>query len=212
MFLHRIHATHLAAVLFAALLSGLLLAPPGSALAQTRLHPALFALSVADFPPASQVVRAGVEGNRRLLGDQALHFGLPPAIIGRLTGYYMDAIEGDPTLATHPYTSYLVSIFHSARQAERALDLRWDTWFAANYYTSPAPPPIALGDQGDVALFHTLDPNQPPLTELMFRRGAVLVEVFQGTGSGAATTAQSQAFYSIATKLDEVAYAHPFGA
>jgi hypothetical protein len=193
------------------LLVGLVLAVPTRAFAHGRLHPVLFALAPTDFPPGSQVVRDGVESNRQLLSDQALHFGLPPTALGRRTGYYMDAVEGDPEIAVHPYTSYLVSIFRSVRQAQTAFDLRWDTWFAADYDTSPSAAPITLGDDGAEALFHTLDPSQPPVTELFFRRGAILVEVFQGTVSAAPTAGQLQSFYAIAIELNKLAGKHPTG-
>jgi hypothetical protein len=151
-------------------LLGAVLGAPRPALAHVQLHPRLFALPPGTFPSGSHVVRAGVESNRQLLRDQALHFGLPPAVMGRRTGYYMDAVEGDLATESRPYTAYLVSIFRSPRQAQLAFDLRWDAWFAATYYTSPSPAPIALGDKGEEALFHTLDPSQPRLAELLFRR------------------------------------------
>jgi hypothetical protein len=190
---------------------GLVLLVPTRAFAHGRLHPVLFALAPTDFPAGSQVVRGGVEGNRQLLRDQARHFGLPPTALGRRTGYYMDAVEGDPEIAVHPYTSYLVSIFRSVRQAQTAFDLRWDAWFAADYDTSPSSAPITLGDDGAEALFHTLDPSQPPVTELFFRRGAVLVEVFQGTAGAAPTDTQLHAFWTVATRLDALAGQHPYG-
>jgi hypothetical protein len=184
---------------------------PAGALAQTRLHPAVFALSPTAFPAGSQVVRSGIETNHRLLVDQAGHFGLPPGVLGRRTGYYMDAVEGDQTVAVRTYTSYLVSIFRSARQAQTAYDVRWDNWFAENYFTSPVAPPIRVGVGGAEALFHTLDPSLPPETELFFRRGAVLVEVFQGTAEAAPTPDQLHSFLTIATQLDQLAAAHPRG-
>jgi hypothetical protein len=141
---------------------------------------AYFALSPASFPLGSRVIRAGVETNQQLLGDEATHFELPPEAMGCLTGYYMDAVEGDPATEPHPYTSYLVSLFGSVEQAQTAFDLRWNTWFSATYFTTPPPAPIPLGDRGAEALFHTFDPTQPPLSELLFRHGAILVEVFQG--------------------------------
>jgi hypothetical protein len=192
-------------------LLGTVLGVPRTALAHAQLHPRLFAVPAATFPSGSHVVRAGVESNRQLLRDQAGHFGLPPAALGRRTGYYMDAVEGDPATEPRPYTAYLVSIFRSPRQAQLAFGLRWDTWFAATYYTTPSPAPIALGDKGEEALFHTLDPSQPRLAELLFRRGAILVEVFQGTGGAAPTVNQLHSFFAIATKLDELAGKHPLG-
>ena len=193
-------------------LLGSLLGPQGTAWAHPQVRPALFALAPTDFPQGAHIVRAGVESNRQLLRDQALHFGLPPAALGRRTGYYMDAVEGDLAAEPHAYTSYLVSIFRSPRQAQLAFDLRWNNWFAANYYTSPAPAPIVLGDNGAEALFRTLDPSQPPLSELLFRRGAILVEVFQGTVGAGPAVGQLHSFWAVATKLNELAGKHPFGA
>jgi hypothetical protein len=193
------------------LLVGLVLAVPTPSLAQGRLHPTFFALSPVNFPLGSRVVRAGVESNLRLLRDDWNHFGFPPAVMGRLTGYYMGAVEGDLVTESHPYTSYLVSIFQSSRQAQTAFDLRWNVWFVADYYTTPSPAPVALGDAGAEAYFHTLDPRQPQLFELFFRRGAILVEVFQGTSGAAPTAMQIHSFMTIAEKLDRVAGRHPAG-
>jgi hypothetical protein len=184
---------------------------PSPALAHSALHPEIFALPATCFPADSHVVRAGIEPNRRLLNDDAQHFGLRPAVAGRRTGYYMDAVEGDRSASVRPYTSYLVSIFRSAPQARLAFDYRWDLWFTTNYYTSPAPAPISVGDAGEEALFHTLDPTQPPLSELFFRRGAVLVEVFQGTPNARPTATQLRSFYTIAARLNALAGQHPLG-
>jgi hypothetical protein len=180
------------------------------ALAQGHAHPRLFALSASDFPPGSQIVRAGVEGNRMLTSDEGNHFGAPPSLLGRRTGYYMEAVETDPA-GQETDISYLVSIFHTPHQAFLAFDFRWQNWFAANFYTTPSSVQAALGDRGDVALFHTLDPTQQPLTELFFRRGAVLVEVFQSTADAVPTSAQQDALYAIAAKLNDIAGAHPSG-
>jgi hypothetical protein len=158
------------------------------------------------------VVRSGIESNHQLLVDQRLHFGLPPGILGRRTGCYMDAVEGDQTATLRTYTAYLVSIFRSAKQAQTAFDVRWDSWFASDYFTSPSPAPIALGEGVSEALFHTIDPSLPPETELFFRRGAVLVEVFQGTAGSAPSAEQLHSFLTIATRLDGLAAEHPLGA
>jgi hypothetical protein len=186
----------------------MVLTVPVPALAHARLRPALFALSPDNFPAGSHVVRAGVETNHRLLLDQAQHFGLPPGVLGRRTGYYMDAVEGDQTAIARTYTSYLVSIFRSVRQAQIAYDVCFDTWFAANYYTTPATPPIRVGDNGAEALFQTLNASLPPESELFFRRGTILVEVVQGTPAGTPTAEQRHSFYLIARKLDAVAGKH----
>lgn len=179
---------------------------------QLPLHPALFALAPAAFPAGSLVVRAGIESNQQLLRDQQRHFGVPPAALGRQSGYYMDAVEGEPSAVGPPYTAYLVSIFHAVRQARLAYAIRWETWFVADYFTSPSPAPGAVGDPGAVALFQSLDPSTPPESELLFRRGAILVEVFQGTSRPTPTASERQAFWAIATTLDAVAAAHPRGA
>lgn len=199
----------LSALASAALLGGMILGLSGHALAYTPPQARSFALSPAAFPAASRVVRAGVESNRRLVHDDPLHFQLPPARVGRITGFYMDAVQGSPGAQPRTYTSYLVSIFHSTHQAQTAFDLRWNTWFSTNYYTSPWPAPVTVGDRGEEALFHTLDPRQPHLSELFFRRGPILVEVFQSTGDAVATTSQLQSFYAIATRLDRLAAQHP---
>jgi hypothetical protein len=200
------------AIVFALLVCVIRVPTPALAHLQPQPHPGLFAVPADTFPTGSRVVQAGIESNPQLVRDQALHFGFPPTIVGRLTGYYMDAIEGDPAPAQHAYTSYLVSIFRSAHRAQLAFGLRWDSWFAANYYTTPSPAPVSLGGKGEEALFRSLDSSQPPLSELMFRRGAVLVEVFQGTVAAESTPNQLHSFWSIATELNKLARQHPFGS
>jgi hypothetical protein len=192
-------------------LLGILVGMPGTALARTHIQPTLFALAPTVFPAGSKIVQAGVETNRRLLRDEPLHFGLPPAALGRISGYYMDAEESGPVAGVHAYTSYLVSIFRSRRQAQVVFDLLWDTWFAATYYTTPTRASIVLGDNGAEAFFHTLDLGRPRLAELFFRRGTILVEVFQGTSSAGPTEGEIHCFYAIATELDQLARTHPRG-
>lgn len=184
---------------------------PTGAHAQPRTDPTLFALPAADFPAGSQIVRAGVETDHRLSIDDHLHFGIRPGAVGRINGYYMDAVEGDPNAQPRSYTSYLVSIFHSARQADAAFSLRWYNWFADNYFTSPSPAPVTVGDGGEEAMFQSLHADQPRVLELFFRRGAVLLEVYQGSGAAAPTADELAAVYRIARGLDDVAHAHPAG-
>lgn len=183
-----------------------------SALARPQLNPALFALPASAFPAGSQVVRSSIETNRRLFLDDRLHFGIPPSATGRRSGYYMDAVEGDPASPSHPYTSYLVSIFHSAHEARIAYDIRWQSWFVADFYTTPQAAPITVGSHGYEALFRSFDPSSLPLTELFFVRGRVLVEVFQATGDRPATADELQSFYAITRSLDNLARQHPLGA
>jgi len=193
------------------LLSGTLLIPAHHASAQPSAHPRLFALDASDFPSGSRITRSSVETNSQLGKDEALHFGLPPKTIGRITGYYMVAEEGSAGAEPAIYTSYLVSIFGSRHQAQSAFDYRWDMWFRANFYTSPRTPPVKLGDRGTVALFHSLASGRQPTTELFFRRGSVLVEVFQGTPQGSPSGDETRSLYAIATALNGVAGAHPRG-
>jgi hypothetical protein len=109
------------------------------------------------------------------------------------------------------YTSYLVSIFASRHQAQSAFDYRWDIWFAVDFYTAPSAPPIKLGDKGAEALFHTLDSSQPQTTELFFRRGRILVEVFQTSSQSPPSAEETRSLYAIAIALNVVAGAHPRG-
>ena len=192
-------------------LLGLVQTAPAPALARTRAEPALFALSPSVFPAGSTLVRSGVETNPRLRLDDPTHFGLPPAATGRINGYYMDAHDAGPTGQSAGYTSYLVSIFGSIRQAAAAYTYRWDTWFDANYYTSPGPSGIAVGDTNASALFIALAPQANHLTELFFRRKSVLVEVFQTASAPSDDPGRRQALYRIATLLDALAVAHPRG-
>jgi hypothetical protein len=177
--------------------------------AQQHVHPRLFALAAGSFPDGSRITRSNVETNSRLVADEATHFGIPPAIIGRISGYYMVAEEANDSAASTAYTSYLVSIFGSPRQAQAAFNYRWELWYTANFYTAPAAPTVKLGSKGAVALFHTLDPRLSPTTELFFRRGCILVEVVQGTDQPSAE--ETRSLYAIAQALDAVARAHPRG-
>jgi hypothetical protein len=195
----------------ASLLATLLLVSPRPTLAATSLHPALFALPASAFPAGSQIVRSSIESNRQLFRDDRIHFGIPAADTGRRSGYYMDAVEGDVSSPAHPYTAYLVSIFHSTKEARIAYDIRWQSWFVADYYTTPQAAPITVGSHGYEALFRSFDPSALPLTELFFVRGRVLVEVFQATGDRPATADELQSFYAIATALDDLARRHPAG-
>ena len=102
----------LAAVLIAALVnpmtSGWAAPLPGDARlspARSQLHPQLFALTPTDFPAGSEIVRAGVESNRRLAQDRTLHPELPPEHRGRLSGYYMEADQQDPPGAMQASTA-----------------------------------------------------------------------------------------------------------
>lgn len=146
--------------------------------AQASLHPSLFALPASLFPFHSRLVRSGVESNGRLQRDDAAHFGLPPATIGRLTGYYTDVHEVTEAGQPSGYISYLISIFATPRQARDAYSFRWDTWFDAAYYTTPPPVAVPVGDRNSAALFRGLAPDAQTPDELFFQRGAILVEVF----------------------------------
>jgi hypothetical protein len=178
---------------------------PGTARAQQRVHPRLFALAATTFPSGSRIVRSNVETNMLLLADEATHFGLPPAVVGRITGYYMSAHDETSTI------SYLVSIFASAHKAQSAFDYRWDLWYMANFYTAPPAPQMKLGSGGAEALFQSLDPRQPPTTELFFRRGCVLVEVVEDSSQDQRSAGETRALYAIARALDVVARSHPRG-
>jgi hypothetical protein len=192
-------------------LMGLMCGLPSPAHAQSRIHPAVFALPSSYFPTGSRLMRSGVETNRQLQNDDAAHFGLPPGAIGRVTGYYMNAHEEDPLGNQLGYTSYLVSIFASAHQAKAAYSDRWDIWFDANYHSTPVPLDLAVGDYNAAAIFHSVSPPPNYLTELFFRRGAILVEVFQGDNTVILNPERRQTLYSIATALDTLAEAHRRG-
>lgn len=179
---------------------------PVGAVAGTQAQPTLFALQSTDFPVGSLVVRAGEETNRQLLGDDPVHFGVPPAIMGRITGYYMSAHRTDQVGNQQGYTSYLVSIFASRRQAQAAYMYRWSMWFKTNYFTAPPDIRIPVGDARSAALFHGLPPDLGNLWELFFRRGTILVETFQD-----ADPRLERTLYRIAKRLDRIASKHRRG-
>jgi hypothetical protein len=192
-------------------LLGTVLGPQGSAWAQPQIRPELFALAPADFPQGSHMVRAGVESNQLLLRDQVFRFGPHPRRLGRLTGYYMEALESPGGSGLQVSTSYLVSIFTSRRQALFAWEMQYSSWFAENYFTAPPPIDIPLGERGAQALFSTHTSAMSTMSELFFQRGAILVEIFQEV-DGTPGASQTGPIYAIAKKLSALARLHPKGS
>src|SRR5438309_11258696 len=103
----------------AAPLLSLALSLSGTARASSQPPPGAFGLSTTAFPPHSTVVRAHIEANRQIHADNVLHFGRSFTHEGRITGYFMEAIEGR-RLSPHCDTSYLVSMFPTSQQAASA--------------------------------------------------------------------------------------------
>lgn len=205
--IHR-NVHHLGAAL-AVLLALLCVAPPAHA--RSTSEPALFALSTSDFPKGSATFQRGVEGNRRLVRDGVLFFSRHPGRLGRLTGYYMQADVGDGKAEPYVSTAYLVSIFATVQQAENAFDLRYSSWFAAFYFTNPPAVPVPLGERGQSAWFRMNPEPRQLRSELFFRYGSVLIEVFQNADAGLPTTEQAAAVLRLATRLNARARAHPRG-
>lgn len=188
-----------------AVLLGALTTFSGSALARTTIRPSLYACAPQDFPPHSRIVAAHVEPNTRIRRDSILHFGHSFAREGRLTGYFMDAIQGKRGLPRVD-TSYLVSIFATESEAAAAFGQQRFYWDAVTSHgASPVPLQTgAYGPHGAQALYTYRAPTGQRITELLFHRGPVLVEVFQQLNIEHPSTADIRAFFALGHKLDTI--------
>lgn len=166
--------------------------------------PSLFVCRPQDFPPASRIV-ARVEPNRRIHADHILHFGRSFTKEGRLTGYFMDAIEGSSSFPRVD-TSYLVSIFPSAALATAAFrEQRYYGDAVTGHGANPVPLQSgAYGPPGSQGLYTYLAPTGQRITELLFHRGPVLIEVFQQFNIERPSQAEIRSFFAIARELDTI--------
>ena len=202
---------------------GLMIGPGRVTHAQTAIDPSKFALTAWDFPAPAHIIKGQVETNDVAAHeDVVMHFGAKSfADEGRVSGYFMEssAANLDTSGSEHPVlTYYLVSTFPSADQAAAAFAQQRDGW--EEEATSPTADVQAkvvdlagqkFGDQQPrglyVAPISTSD-GQVDVSELLFQRGAYLVEVWNALldKDVAAYGADAQSsLFAIGKKLDAVA-------
>jgi hypothetical protein len=148
-----------------------------------------------------------VEPNQWIHRDNILHFGTSFAKEGRLTGYFMEAIEGERA-SPRSDTSYLVSIFATDQQASSAFGEQRYYWDALATHGGAAAVSLhnrAYGDAGDAGLYAVSLPTGASLAELLFRRGPLFIEVFQEVDAARPSHAEVRAFFAIGTRLDIIA-------
>ena len=190
--------------------------------AQTSLSPAAFALQPLDFPIPATVLTSRVETNDLIAQEKSItHFGAPFTTENRVTGYFMEVGRANlkASKALHPIvTSYLVSRFPSSDLAAAAFGQERGGWedailHPANGMSSHVSS-LKGGQFGDLAargLYVATTPttNGPVVvSELLFKRGVYLIEVFQSYFSKDANpygTAAQPFVISIGHKLDTIA-------
>jgi hypothetical protein len=204
------------------LIAGIATASRAEVRAQTGPDPATFALRALDFPAPATILTSRVETNDLITQEKAItHFGASFATENRSTGYFMEVAQANVEVsgALHPVvTSYLVSQFPSTDLAAAAFGQERDGW--EDTILHPANSTSATvsdlkGEQfGELAargLYVATTPtvNGPAVvSELLFKRGMYLIEVFQSYYSKDATPygAAAQPFVlSIGHKLDTIA-------
>lgn len=184
------------------------LSPQGRSAAQSGVNPSVFALTASDFPPGSQIVDSGVASN----ADVALrHMQIGPgAPAGRITGYYMQARSFSGAGNLQLVTSYLISLYPTAENADIAFNQQTDFWRGL-LRSGAMERPLDAGAYGDPGREHWYvlsSASGDTHSELFFRRGSVFVELnldSYGAGPGADAV---DAFLAMGKKLDLVA-GHP---
>jgi hypothetical protein len=190
--------------------------------AQTSFSPAAFALQPLDFPTPVTILTSRVESNDLITQEKSItHFGAPFSTENRLTGYFMEAGRANVKAAKvlHPVvTSYLVSRFHSNDLAAAAFGQERGGWEDAILHPANGMSArvSSLKDEqfGDLTarglyLATTPTANGPVVvSELLFKRGVYLIEVFQSYFSKDANpygTAAQPFVLGIGHKLDTIA-------
>jgi hypothetical protein len=187
--------------------TGALVVASTPAFAEQPLKPAFFALPGAAFPPHCTVLQSHVEPNRSIGRDNILHFGKSFTHEGRLTGYFMDAIQGRRS-SPHSDTSYLVSLFTTTEQASSAFSEQQYYWDALTSHGGSAQetlPVGAYGDPGFQALYSVRLPTGANFAELLFVRGPIFIEVFQEVYAVQPSRSELRAFFGIGSRLDVIA-------
>jgi hypothetical protein len=168
---------------------------------------AYFALPAAAFPAPHSAVRSHIEPNRRIHQDNVLHFGAPFQQEGRMSGYFMEALEGRRS-SPRSDTSYLVSLFPTTERASAAFAEQRYYWDALTSHGGSVELPLrdgAYGDPDHEGLYAVRLPTDGSLAELLFARGPILVEVFQQVHAAHPSHTEVRAFYDIGTRLDIIA-------
>jgi hypothetical protein len=191
-----------------------LLVHPGSGRAQVAVSPyssapaearnaSYFSLPTTAFPAPGTVTRSHVEPNRHIARDNVLHFGKSFVHEGRITGYFMEAVEGRPS-SPRSDTSYLVSFFPTSDQASAAFDEQRYYWEALTTHGQSGEILLstAYGDGDHEALYTMRLPTGASLAELLFARGTIFVEVFQEVYAAHPSHAEVRAFFDITTRID----------
>lgn len=185
------------------------------------IDPSHFNLSLWAFPPPARVLDSRVESNV-LAGTETdvEHFGPSFLTEGRLTGYFQDAgvSNVDSKGKPHEVVTYdLVSTFASPDQAAAALQQQENGW-----ETRLTVPPAGLtgkvipfsGQFGDEAVpglysetFTATSGAVVDRSELVFKRGIYLIEVFQENLHKDASYGKADRKYQLAIgrTLDNVA-------
>jgi hypothetical protein len=180
-----------------------LLSLPGPSWAQAAIDPHHFALATSDFPSGLRVIAAHVESNARITRDRVLHFGRSFKQEGRLTGYFMDAVEGNRRLPRVDM-SYVVSIFSTATQAADAFDEQQYYWDALANRRDGGP--AATQDQYGVANSDALYSFQAfdgwTIFEHLFYYDQVFVEIFLELRIPDPRPADMNTFQAVGTTLD----------
>jgi hypothetical protein len=204
------------------LVAGIGTASHTSVRAQTGTDPATFALQTLDFPAPATVLTSRVETNDLATQEKTVtHFGATFATESRITGYFMEVgqanVEASGVL--HPVvTSYLVSQFPSTDLAAAAFGQERDGWEDTILHPANGISATVTDLQGEqfgelaargLYVATTTTASGPAVvSELLFKRGVYLVEVFQSYYSKDATPygASAQPFVlSIGHKLDAIA-------
>ncbi|MGI8826582.1 MAG: hypothetical protein ACR2JC_13210 [Chloroflexota bacterium] len=189
--------------------------PVGPPAAPQTINPSKFALSLSDFPAGSVIRDDRVESNQQARNDALLpHFGgLTWDQEGRLSGYLMSTLQGNPDASGLPHPTliyYLVSIFGGDGQAANAWNNQRQGWLQRDG-SGGVCGNASLGDSRYVCVDAALT-DSGYLAELYFRRGRVLVEVWvyatttdfnQNFDAYVASAVQSA--HDIALTLDAVA-------
>lgn len=194
----------------------------GEVRAQTGPDSAAFALPALDFPAPATVLTSRVESNKLTRQEKSItHFGASFATENRITGYFMEVGQANVGASgvLHPVvTSYLASQFPSTDLAAAAFGQERDGW--EDTIRHPAGGTVAtvtdfkgerFGELAARGLYVATTPTThgPALvSELLFKRGVYLVEVFQSYYSKDATpygAADRPFVVSISHKLDAIA-------
>lgn len=194
------------------------------------LAPTAFALTQPYFPPPGHVFASQVESNDGATADQRIvHAGVESfAQENRVSGYFMDVGQAnyDAKGASHPvYTRYLVSTFNSPDDATAAFNNERDGWnMLLTNPSSPVNGKVAdlggqqFGDAQAPGLYQaTVSTSQgdTDISDLLFKRGQYVIEIWQTTMHAYATPYGATALaylYSLAKTLDAVAAGTPLAA